>query len=103
LGVFSLNTASACDLVGIRNVYTALSPYSKVILNAFKAAGADPVLENPLPDAGVTAATSQESSGGCSLSAAASSPAAPSGHAPFALVSLAALACTGLVRRCRAR
>jgi hypothetical protein len=105
LGVFSLNTASACDLVGIRNVYTSLSPYSKVILNAFSAAGADPVLENPLPDAGVTAAASQDS-GGCSLSSvssAASSSAAPSGHAPFAFVSFAALACAGLVRRRRAR
>jgi hypothetical protein len=102
LGVFSLNTASACDVVGIRNVYTSLSPYSKLILAAFKAAGADPVLETPLPDAGVTAAASEDS-GGCSLSSAASSSAAPSGHAPFAFASLAALACAGLVRRRRAR
>ncbi|HVZ35369.1 MAG TPA: trypsin-like serine protease [Polyangiaceae bacterium] len=100
LGVFSLNTAASCDLVGIHNVYTALSPYSKTILAAFKAAGADPVLETPLPDAGVAAAPSKDS-GGCSLSSAPPS-AAPSGHAPFALISLAALACAGLVRRRRA-
>jgi MYXO-CTERM domain-containing protein len=99
LGVFSLNTAASCDLVGIRNVYTSLSPYSKVILDAFQAAGADPVLENALPDAGVSAAPSEDSSG-CSLSVASSST-APSGHAPFAFISLAALAGAGLVRRRR--
>jgi MYXO-CTERM domain-containing protein len=45
LGVFSLNTADSCDSVGTRNVYTALSPFSKLILDTFETAGAEPVLE----------------------------------------------------------
>ena len=45
LGVFSLNENDDCSAVGIRNVYTSLSPFSKMILDAFDKAGAEPLLE----------------------------------------------------------
>jgi hypothetical protein len=91
LGVFSLNTATDCSLVGIRNVYTSLSPFSKIITDAFTAAGAVPVLEagsvvDPAPTA------SAKADGGCELSS-------PRGtHSSFLVGLLGLLGC-GLIRR----
>ena len=71
LGVFSLNENDDCSAVGIRNVYTSLSPYSKLILDAFDKAGAEPLLE-PGSTAGpiVTEDSPKQKpdSGGCTLS-----------------------------------
>jgi hypothetical protein len=91
LGVFSLNTADDCSLVGIRNVYTSLSPFSKIITDAFAAAGAVPVLEagsavDPAPT------TSAKADGGCALSAPGSA------HSSLAVTLLGLLGC-GLIRR----
>lgn len=94
LGVFSLNTADDCNLVGIRNIYTSLSPFSKVITDAFTAAGAEPVLEagseiDPAPK------TSAKADAGCAFSPPRST------HSSLAIGLLGLLGC-GLVRR-RAR
>jgi MYXO-CTERM domain-containing protein len=68
LGVFSLNTASGCSSVGIRNVYTSLAPFSKLILDTFVKVGAEPTLE-PGSSLGESEPEKQASdSGGCSLS-----------------------------------
>jgi len=71
LGVFSLNENDDCSAVGIRNVYTSLSPYSKLILDAFDKAGAEPILEPgsaPGPVDTEPAPTKKPDSGGCTLS-----------------------------------
>jgi secreted trypsin-like serine protease len=80
LGVFSLNENDDCSAVGIRNVYTSLSPFSKVILDAFDKAGAEPLLEPGSTRPGDP--TSEEpppkkaDSGGCTLSPDRTSPSA---------------------------
>jgi hypothetical protein len=91
LGVFSLNTADDCTLVGIRNVYTSLSPFSKIITDAFTAAGAVPVLEagsvvDPAPKA------SAQAEGGCAFSS-------PRGTHSSLVVGLLGLLGCGLIRR----
>jgi hypothetical protein len=97
LGVFSLNENDDCSAVGIRNVYTSLSPYSKVILDAFDKAGAEPLLEpgSTTPGESVPEPTKKADSGGCTLS--------PSGTSPsrlgLALFGIATIAST--VRRRR--
>lgn len=94
LGVFSLNTADSCDSIGTRNVYTSLAPFSKLILDTFEKAGAEPVLEpgssldEPEPKADAEAA-------GCTLSPG--RPAAPG--LPLALFGIGAIC---LARRRRA-
>jgi hypothetical protein len=68
LGVFSLNENDDCAAIGIRNVYTSLSPFSKMILDAFDKAGAEPILEpgsvlqEPEPQ------PTKEADSGCTLS-----------------------------------
>ncbi|HEU4579969.1 MAG TPA: trypsin-like serine protease [Polyangiaceae bacterium] len=89
LGVFSLNENDDCSAVGIRNVYTSLSPFSKMILDAFDKAGAEPqlepgaVLEQPDPEP-----TKKADAGGCTLSPAGTS----ASSLGLALLGLAALA-----------
>ncbi len=85
LGVYSLTAGASCTGVGIRNVYTSLSSYSRLALQAFDAAGAVPVLDEAEPEPttpGVLPAS------GCSLSA-------PHTGSPEA-ASLLALAALGL-------
>jgi hypothetical protein len=67
LGVFSLNTANSCDSVGTRNIYTSLAPFSKLILDTFEKAGAEPVLE-PGSSIDEPEAKKKADSGGCRLS-----------------------------------
>lgn len=76
LGVFSLNENDDCAAVGIRNVYTSLSPYSKLILDAFDKAGAEPTLEpgSVLPGGDPTPPPKKADSGGCTLSTQGTSP-----------------------------
>lgn len=78
LGVFSLNENDDCSAVGIRNVYTSLSPFSKVILDAFDKAGAEPLLEPgsllPGADSGDGDTPKKVDSGGCTLSPGGTSP-----------------------------
>jgi hypothetical protein len=50
VGVYSLTAGQSCTGVGIRNVYSSLSLYSSLALDAFTAAGAEPLLdEAPAP------------------------------------------------------
>jgi hypothetical protein len=97
LGVFSLNANDNCSAVGIRNVYTSLSPFSKMILDAFDKAGAEPLLEpgstlgpvEPAPQP-----KNKADSGGCTLS--------PSGTEPSGLgLALFGIATLGLRARRR--
>jgi hypothetical protein len=77
VGIFSLNENDDCSAVGIRNVYTGLSPFSKVILDAFDKAGAEPLLEpgsSPGPVETVPEPEKKADSGGCALSARGTSP-----------------------------
>lgn len=96
VGVFSLNTAESCDEVGIRNVYTSLSPFSKLTLEAYEAAGVEPNLENGLPVEPEPTKSTKVAESGCAL-------AAPHATTPWAFAALG-LAVSGLVaRRRRAR
>jgi MYXO-CTERM domain-containing protein len=45
VGVYSLTAGASCSGVGIRNVYTSLSSYPSLALDAFAAADAEPVLD----------------------------------------------------------
>jgi hypothetical protein len=47
VGVYSLTAGQSCTGVGIRNVYSSLSLYSGLTLDAFTAAGAEPILDEP--------------------------------------------------------
>ena len=47
VGVYSLAAGETCTSVGVRNVFTNLSSYSSLALDAFAAAGAEPVLDEP--------------------------------------------------------
>ena len=79
VGVYSLTAGESCTGIGIRNVYTSLSLFSSIALQAFDAAGADPVLdpkppeeEKPalVPESGCTLGSSRGSSGGSALALA---------------------------------
>jgi hypothetical protein len=97
LGVFSLNENDDCSAVGIRNVYTSLSPFSKLILDAFDKAGAEPLLEPGSTAGPVEAAPEPKKradSGGCAL--------APSGTEPSGL-GLALFGIATMVLRVRRR
>jgi MYXO-CTERM domain-containing protein len=45
VGVYSLAAGETCTAVGVRNVYTNLSSFSGLALEAFAAAGAEPILD----------------------------------------------------------
>jgi len=47
VGIYSLTSGQSCTGVGVRNVYTNLSMFSSVALEAFAAAGAEPILDEP--------------------------------------------------------
>ena len=64
LGVYSLAAANTCTSVGVRNVFTRIAPFSALILSAFDAAGAEPLLEEV-----ETAAPSTVKNEGCALGA----------------------------------
>lgn len=49
VGVYSLTAGQSCTGIGIRNVYSSLSLYSTLTLDAFTAAGAEPLLDEPPP------------------------------------------------------
>lgn len=66
LGVYSLTAGVSCTGVGIRNVYTSLSSYSRLALQAFDAAGAVPVLDEAEPEPTPPGVVPDS---GCSLSA----------------------------------
>jgi hypothetical protein len=63
LGVYSVTAGASCSGVGIRNVYTSLAPFSALVMDAFVAAGAEPLLE----DDGEEVPPPKTESGGCSL------------------------------------
>lgn len=45
LGVYSLAASNTCTSVGVRNVFTRIAPFSSLIMSAFDAVGAEPLLE----------------------------------------------------------
>lgn len=65
VGIYSLTAGESCTGPGIRNVYSSLSSYSSLTLDAFTAAGAEPILDEP-PAAAEPPPVVEES--GCSLS-----------------------------------
>ncbi len=82
VGVYSLAAGDTCTSVGVRNVYTSLSSYAGLAREAFAAAGAEPILDEPeaepeappiVPDGGCNLAHSRRdaSSGASGLLAAA--------------------------------
>jgi MYXO-CTERM domain-containing protein len=84
VGVYSLAAGDSCTGVGVRNVYTHLSTFSSFVLDAFAAADAEPVLDEPEAEPERPAVVPES---GCSIAATG----AP-GSAPDAgLVGLAAL------------
>lgn len=84
VGVYSLAAGDSCTGVGVRNVYTHLSTYSSFVLNAFAAAGAEPVLDEPEAEPERPAVVPES---GCSVVAPTAGGSAPTAG----LVGLAAL------------
>lgn len=93
VGVYSLAAGDSCTGIGVRNVYTNLSTYSSFVLDAFEAAGAEPLLDEPEAEPERPAVVPES---GCSVVASGASGSAPSAG----LVALAALG-VGLVFRRR--
>ncbi|HTV20993.1 MAG TPA: trypsin-like serine protease [Polyangiaceae bacterium] len=95
VGVYSLAAGENCTAVGVRNVYSHLSTYSSFVLDAFAAADAEPILDEPpaQPESPGVAAES-----GCAIGTS-----GPNGAAPKAgLLGLAALGVGLAFRRRRA-
>lgn len=93
VGVYSLAAGQTCTTVGVRNVYTHLSTYSSFVLDAFAAAGAEPILDEPDAEPERPGVVPES---GCSVVASRRGGAAPDAG----LVALAALG-IGLVFRRR--
>jgi hypothetical protein len=66
VGVYSLTAGASCSGIGIRNVYTSLSSFSNLALDAFTAAGAEPVLDEEAPGPSAPPLVSES---GCNLGA----------------------------------
>lgn len=91
LGVYSLTSGSSCTGAGIRNVYTHLSPFAALAMDAYAEAGAEPLLEDderqePPPTA--------PDEGGCALS-----PALPGASAHLSWLALAGAVFAAAARR----
>jgi hypothetical protein len=99
VGVYSLAAGDSCTGVGVRNVYTHLSTYSSFVLDAFAAAGAEPLLDEPELEPEPPAVVPES---GCSVVGPGPGGSAPGGSAPGAgLMGLAALALGLAFRRRR--
>jgi MYXO-CTERM domain-containing protein len=94
VGVYSLAAGDSCTGIGVRNVYTHLSTYSSFVLDAFAAAGAEPVLDEPEAEPERPAVVPES---GCSVVASGAGGSAPSAG----LVGLAALGVALAFRRRR--
>ena len=94
VGVYSLNASPQCVGASVRNVYTSLDMYSTLALDAFEAAGAEPILDAPPPAEPEAPSVVPES--GCSIGG---NPA--SNRQLGSLVSLAMLGLGVVVRRRR--
>jgi MYXO-CTERM domain-containing protein len=84
VGVYSLAAGDSCTGIGVRNVYTHLSTFSSFVLDAFAAADAEPVLDEPEAEPERPAVVPES---GCSVVASGAPGSAPSAG----LVGLAAL------------
>jgi trypsin len=51
VGVYSLAAGNSCTGIGTRNVYSSLNLFSKLTLQAFEAAGAEPIIDEAPPEA----------------------------------------------------
>lgn len=89
LGVYSLAAGPSCTSVGIRNVYTSLAPFSELALQAFEAAGAEPLLEEREPEPESPPVVPEQ---GCSL------PASPRQASLWSVLLVAALALSAAFR-----
>ena len=67
VGVYSLTGAASCSGVGVRNIYTNLTPFSSLVMQAFEAAGAEPLLEDDGIDDEEVPPVAAADEGGCSL------------------------------------
>ena len=94
VGVYSLAAGEDCTAVGVRNVYTHLSTYNSFVLDAFAAAGAEPVLDEPPVEPESPGVVAES---GCSVIASGAGGAAPSAG----LLGLAALGVGLVIRRRR--
>jgi hypothetical protein len=94
VGVYSLAAGDSCTGVGVRNVYTHLSTYSSFVLDAFAAADAEPVLDEPEAEPDHPAVVPES---GCSAIASGAGGSAPSAR----LIGLAALGVALAFRRRR--
>lgn len=94
VGVYSLSAGSTCVASGVRNVYTALASFAGLAREAFAAAGAEPLLDEPPAEPVPPPVVSENS---CSI-------AAPRASAPgsLGLLTLAALGLGLVARRRRA-
>lgn len=92
VGVYSLAAGETCTSVGVRNVYTHLSTYSSFVLDAFEAAGAEPLLDEAEAEPERPGVVPES---GCSIIASRSGDAAPRAG----LLGLAALGIALALRR----
>jgi hypothetical protein len=95
VGVYSLTAGASCTGAGIRNVYTSLSSFSNLALDAFEAAGAEPVLDDVGPEPEPPPLVAEN---GCSL---ATSSLLRGGGAAIGSLSLAGLGVALALRRRR--
>jgi trypsin len=96
VGVYSLAAGSSCTAIGTRNVYSSLNLFSKLALQAFEAAGAEPILDEAPPEAEKPSLVPES---GCSIGVGASSTSSGSSGTGIA-AALSALG-LGLVARLR--
>lgn len=96
VGVYSLSAGETCESTGIRNVYTHLNPFSSFVLDAFEAAGAEPLLEDDGSVDEEPAAAADE--GGCAIGNARARSSTPPA-AGFALLAAALLVRSARRRR----
>lgn len=88
VGVYSLTGGASCSGAGVRNIYTNLTPFSSLLMDAFEAAGAEPLLEDDgIDEEEPPLAAADE--GGCSLAATALHASTPCGG--LAVLAAAAL------------
>jgi trypsin len=99
VGVYSLTAGTSCTGIGIRNVYTSINLYSKLALQAFEAAGAEPILDEAPPEAEKPSLVPES---GCSIGVRASSTSSGSSGTAIA-AALSALGLGLVARRRRVR
>jgi hypothetical protein len=103
VGVYSLLTTSTCSALGARNVFTKVAPFRDLLVEAFAAAGAEPVLEvvEEVPEP--PAPTTDDPLGGSGSRDDPSCACSSGSRMPSVAWPLDAALCAGLAARRRAR